>query len=148
MLVASGAATAEIIYWYFFCGWLIKKVTDTRLVREAISIGKEAVPEVGESRYVKKIEKWAKKYFIEPFDPKHYNQRKAFLILMKSCKYGFGLPMIFIFGLIPFPGSWIIGLIVCRAANWKSGFTALVLGNALKNMVYAIGWDYLWRFFK
>lgn len=144
-------SSAEIFFWYWFAGWVFKKVKESKPVQEAIVIGKESAPEVKDRKseirnteFVKKVEGWVVRHIIEPFSPENQTTKKASLFI-KSCGYVFGLPAMFVLGLIP--GLWIPGLVFCRAINSKIGFAAIVSGNMVKNVLFAEGWDFVWKFF-
>ena len=144
-------ASAEIVFWYWFAGWAIERIKESKPVREAVAISKENMPEIKDKKsgirnidLVKKMEEWVNEYIIEPFNPENQKARNLFLFI-KGCGYIFGLPVMFIFGLVP--GFWIPALIFCRAISSKTGFAAIVLGNIVKNIFFAESWDFIWKFF-
>lgn len=146
-ITAAIWATAEICFWYLFSGWLVLEIQKTEEVREAIGIGKRAVPEIKDSYFFWRAEKWTIENIINKFNPENYKGRAAY-VLLKGSGYLFGLPLFFGFGLIPV--LWIPGLAIARIIAWKFGwrlgFWFLVLGNMLKNIGFAEGWDIIWKF--
>ena len=134
-------ATGEIYFWYWFSGWLAVKMKNHQEVRDAIGIGKEAIPEVKNSISYRRADQWIRKNIIDRFDPNKYQKGRINLFL-KGCGYIFGLPLFFILGLIPC--LWVFGITATRIKNWRLGFWFLILGNMLKNIGFAEGWDHIW----
>lgn len=143
-IAATIWATSEIYFWYWFSGWLLFKLKESREGKEAIKIGKKVIPEVRGADFYYRAERWVKKNIIDRFNPDKYEKR-IFYLLLKGCGYIFSLPMFFFLGLIP--TMLIFGIIATRIKNWKLGFWFLITGNVVKNIGFAEGWDYIWLLF-
>lgn len=144
-IAATIWATGEIYFWYLFSGWLMPKIKKLKEILEMVDISREAIPEVRSSKFFRQAEAWIQKNIIDRFDHDKYRQRRAYLIL-KGCGYVLGVPLFFASGLVPI--LWIFGIIATRVRNWKLGFWLLILGNVVKNIGFAEGWDRIWIFFR
>lgn len=143
-IAAAIWATSEICFWYWFSGWLLLELKKSKEGKEAIEIGKEAVPEVKMSDFYYRAEEWVRKNIIDRFNPDKY-EKKFLYLLLKGCGYVFGLPTFFFLGLIPL--MMAIGIIAIRIKNWKLGFGFLIAGNMVKNIYFAEAWDNIWLLF-
>jgi len=149
-IVACVWSTLEILYWYWFAGWLKKelKIRKAKTIKvavgEAQSIGQDAIEELKEAGILSRCEDWIKQYVIEPFNQENYSNKKLFVFLVGS-GYVVGLPLLVFLGALPI--LWIVGFVFCRFLNWKTGFAAIVVGNLIKNLLFVEGWDFMWRLF-
>ncbi len=137
-------AVSETIWWYYFSGWVLKRIKKTGAAREGFSIAKNAVSEVEDSRFLTRGEYWVKKYIIDPFNSAH-NEKKIFWVL-KFCGEYIGIALFFFLGLLP--GMEAVGIPVLRLKKWNAGFAALIAGNLVKNIGLTTLLDFLWKFFK
>lgn len=142
--IAAGVwATVEIIFWYWFSGWVGRWFKNLPKVQEAVEDAKGIKEEAERRGILTYIKNWIWKHLLYDFSPDNYKQKKLFSFLFRV---GYVIACLFMFFLGAMPFFWIFALMVCRAKNWKIGFFALALGNLLKNVLFAHGWDYVWPF--
>lgn len=141
-------STGELSFWYWFSGWVLKKMRESDLVKEAVSIGrsvnKEELVEVKNTTLVQRLDDWLYDHIIGNFDPKKHSRRKLFRFL-KGLGYAVGPPVTFAVSLLPV--VWIVPFTICRWTNWKSGMVAVFAANFLRNVEFAEIWDRLWTLF-
>lgn len=142
--VACSLATAEIIYWFLFVGWVIKKIKEADVAKEGVELAMDAIDNLKNTFLGARIEYWVKTNIVDPFDPeKHKN--KFLFALLKGYGIFVSIPLFFCMGIIP--TLWIVGVVVSCSARLKVGFVFLILGNIAKNIGFAEGWDLLWKLF-
>jgi len=147
--VSAGSwATVELAFWYWFSGWVLKKMRESKPVTEAVlirrSIDREEFIEVRNTTLVQRLDNWVYEHIIGRFDPESNSRRKLFAFL-KGLGYAFGLPAIFMVSI--FPVIWIVPFTLCRWTNWKLGVFVVFVANFLRNVGFAEGWDYIWTLF-
>lgn len=141
-------STGELFFWYWFSGWVLKKMRENDLVKEAVFIGrsvnKKELVEVKNTEFVQRLDNWLYDHVVGNFDPQKNSHKKLFMFL-KSLGYVVGLPAIFAVSILPF--VWIIPFTICRWTNWKIGMAVIFTANFLRNAGFAEAWDYIWMSF-
>lgn len=141
-------STGELSFWYWFSGWVLKKMKESSPVQEAVAIGrsidKEEFAEVKNTTLAQRLDVWFYEHIIDKFDPQN-NTHKKLSVFLRGLGYVVGLPAIFAVSVIPF--VWIVPFTICRWTNWKVGMVAVFAANFLKNVVFAETWDYIWGLF-
>lgn len=121
-------STVEFSYWFWFIGWLGRNLKGTKPIKDAVNLGEEKIlPEVKEAG-----ETWIARH-IKKFDAES-NKKKRISLLLKGSGYIFGLFLLGVTSVSPFPLAWLPGLVFCRVKNWKMGFLVMLLGNLYKNI--------------
>lgn len=152
--IAGIWATAEMYYWWWFSGWVILWSTKTDPVKKAINIGKEVIdtgrkitPSLKNTKIFKMIEDWIQDHLVDKFKPENYKYRKLYKTIL-GLGYIASCVLLFCLGTIPLPLFWIIGLVACRASNWRIGFLFLAMGNLFKNAyLFTLGWERIFSLF-
>lgn len=143
---ATVCSTAELSFWIPFAFWVIKKTKKHEQVQEAIVVSKVAGPYLKEAAkktgYAHWAESWVKDNVINRFSPEN---KAAIVAWLKALGVVVGWLAVLFFGMLPV--FWIAALIFCCLRRWKWGFVALFLGNMVKNVGFAMGWDFIWAFF-
>jgi len=137
--IASVLSTAELIFWYWFWGWLIKRVIRLKNIQESIEFGKEVGNELKREGYADRV----KSFFVQKF---HWAISRKNRIA-RTVRTGGILSMVLI-GAFPEPGTRIVGIVFCRTAGWRTGFYFLAAGNIL-HLGYVIGgWSFIFSLFR
>lgn len=152
--VAAGIwASVEMGWWVYFSGWISRAIKRIEAVAEAVSSGKEIVPEIiteaKETASYKKIGEFVKEHIVEEFGLENFKKSKVFLFvlfLLGAFGYTIGWLFIFVLAAFPFFGVWIPALAICGKKDWKMGYAALFLGNFTKNFLYAYLWEIIWPY--
>lgn len=138
-LLAGFLSTAELVFWYWFWGWLIKKVIRAKDVRESIDFGKQIGSELKKEGYIERV----KMFFVQKFYWAINRKNR----IAKMVKTGGAFSMILI-GAFPEPGTRIIGIVFCRTTRWKKGFYFLAIGNILHLSYIVGGWSSIFSLFQ
>jgi hypothetical protein len=138
-LAASVMSTAELIFWYWFWGWLLDAAIHAKKVQESIAFGKQIKNELIEEGYIERI----KKFFINKLNGALESKSR----IVRIIKAGGAFSMI-LAGITPEPGGRFIGIVFCRSAHWRRGFYFLALGNILHICYIVGGWSIIFHLFE
>lgn len=145
-VVAEVLANLELVYWWWFWGWLGRSIQKLRPIKETIAFGKETVVDLKKDNYVcGRYLDPIKNHFLKQYD--WLTNPDNFAI--KWLKWG-GHGMMFFFGIEFFiPGLRIAGTFFCRTAKkWKAGFATLLVGNFFHIAIMIWGWDFFFSWLK
>lgn len=148
VVVSVSCATGELLYWYWFSGWVTRVAKDLSMIQEAIDDFRvEGLPEAiqGAALKVRSIVSltwaWVVRKTTKLFQPKgrlvwwfthtFFIDRVHWLTetLANALKLGLGL-----FPAVGMP----MGIVLCRVAPTRLGIVSLVLGNAIKMTIYGL----------
>lgn len=130
----------ELMYWWWFFGWLGRSIQQLRPVKDVMDLGKEKINDLKNDYYIR----WRyldpiKNHFLKQYDWLNDPGNKA----VKRLRWG-GHGMIFLFGIEPFiPGLRIVGAFFCRLTNQQSGFATLLVGNFFHVLMMVLGWNWI-----
>jgi len=151
--VAGIWSTIEMCWWVYFSSWAPSQASRIKSVAEAIELGKEVGPEfVSEAKdtdSAKKIEEFISEHTVDKFSIDHWQNSRPYIYsmaILKAFGYTLGWFFILILSAIPFPVLWIPGLVLCRKNGWRFGYSALFMGNFIKNYFYAYIWELVWPY--
>ena len=147
-MVAGFCATGELLFWYWFSGWAIKRIRESEPIKDAeliiSSVGKEEFVEVRNTTLIHRLDKWIYEHIIGRFDFENNSPKKLFVFL-KGLGYALGLPVIFVISI--FPLIWIIPFTICRLTDWKIGMSVIFMANFVRSAGFSQLWDYLWTLY-
>ena len=132
-------STAELIFFYWFLGWLLETIIKTGGVQEDINFGKQIGEELKKGGYLDRIAR----YFVDKYNGALDKESR----IIKILKAG-GVFSLFLAGITPEPGSRFIGIVFCRTMHWRNGFYILALGNLLHVCYIVGGWNLLFSMFR
>jgi hypothetical protein len=146
-------ATGELVYWFWFSGWLEKTSGGKRVIeviKGARKFGEDIIfPKAEEINIVETTKEWVDGQ-VNKFNPNQYKDKRIFRFVKKhGKKTAKGTGKILAGGLlvavaaVPTPILWIPALVACRAVKWKTGFFCMMIGNAIKNWIFCNAWMYL-----
>lgn len=141
-------SSIEMGWWIYFSGWVPRAAEKLKQVADVKEATSELVEEVKED-VEKRIEEFVEEHTVNKFDFDFWKDSKSYIFLITALKaFGYTLGWLFILFIsaIPFPGLWIPGLALCRKHGWTFGYSALFLGNFVKNYFYAFIWELIWPY--
>lgn len=133
LFVLSVLSTLELIFWYWFYGWVARMIIKINSIKKSIEFGIKIETELKEEGYITRI----KNFFVEAFD----GTRDEESLIFKTAKWGGGILMVAI-GASPESGSRAIAMIFCRMVHWKRGFYLIAAGNLIHIYCIVKAWQY------
>lgn len=149
MIFAGIIGTLEMLYWWWYSGWITRREKETRAAREVKTIVKDGISEMKQTTMWLRAEQWLYYNVVDIFSRDHYEgfYRRLFDFIL-GLGWFFGGFTVFLITAFPFPLiGWAACVVLCRVTGWKLWIFALFFGNAFKNSVgYAwFMWDGGWR---
>ncbi len=144
-------ATCELIYWYWFSGWLVTRISRGQqameIIKNAVDFGRSVIiPKAQKADIIGATREWAVSQ-IGKFNPDKYEDKRIFGFVRKhGRKTAKGTGKLLAGGLliavaaVPTPIFWIPALVACRAAKWRTGLFCMMIGNAIKNWIFCNVW--------
>jgi len=135
-------------------GWSGLRALTEKLIRDDLEFLKELKGE----QQTKDFMGWLKVRFVREYYgfvdesgeyDKFKSKRWIFQRMDKISKWiwrairGGGIVLIFILGLIPFPGFRVAPDVFCGTLRWRMAFIALATANFIKTAAFVYGWSWL-----
>jgi hypothetical protein len=147
-------ATCELMYWYWFSGWLITRTSGgqraVETIKNAVDFGRSVIiPKARKANIIETTQEWIIGQ-INKFNPNKYKNKRIFRFVRKhgretARRTGKLLAggLLIAVAAVPTPILWVPALAACRTAKWRTGLFCMMIGNAIKNWIFCNAWMWL-----